>query len=75
MLINIIIIIVKVFDNYNNYYSDALIDYRTSDVLVYDRGSVYFDGIQCNARRRKVNRSSSGENDNSIDNENHDDDN
>ncbi|CAG9531242.1 unnamed protein product [Cercopithifilaria johnstoni] len=31
-------------------FSDALIDYRTPDVLVYDRGSVYFDGIKCNAK-------------------------
>ncbi|VDK82468.1 unnamed protein product [Litomosoides sigmodontis] len=56
-------------------FSDALIDYRTSDVLVYDRGSVYFDGIECSARHRKVNDSSSRENDNSIDNENYDDSN
>uniref|UniRef100_A0A0R3RKH3 Apple domain-containing protein n=1 Tax=Elaeophora elaphi TaxID=1147741 RepID=A0A0R3RKH3_9BILA len=68
-------------DNQTNFcelFSDALIDYRTSDVLVYDSGSVYFDGIKCNTKRRKVNDSSSNENendDNSIHNEEYGDDN
>lgn len=58
------------------YYSDALIDYRTADVLVYDSGSVYFDGIKCITKRRKVDKISNSENDhNSIDNEDYDDNN
>ncbi|EJW73913.1 hypothetical protein WUBG_15180, partial [Wuchereria bancrofti] len=53
---------------------DALIDYRTADVLVYDSGSVYFDGIKCTMKRRKVVESSNSENDhNSADNEDYGD--
>uniref|UniRef100_A0A915PKH6 Apple domain-containing protein n=1 Tax=Setaria digitata TaxID=48799 RepID=A0A915PKH6_9BILA len=55
-------------------FSDALIDYRTADVLVYDSGSVYFDGIKCKEKRRqKVLTNSSNDNDNSTDNKSNDD--
>ncbi|EFO17618.1 hypothetical protein LOAG_10882 [Loa loa] len=60
-------------DNQTNsceLFRDALIDYRTADVLVYDSGSVYFDGIICTAKRRKEDKNSSSENDlDKIDNE------
>ncbi|VIO89738.1 Uncharacterized protein BM_BM11665 [Brugia malayi] len=57
-------------------FSDALIDYRTADVLVYDSGSVYFDGIKCTMKRPKVVKSSDSEsNRSSADNEDYGDNN
>ncbi|MCP9265097.1 hypothetical protein DINM_020298 [Dirofilaria immitis] len=57
-------------------FSDALIDYRTADVLAYDSVSVYFDGIKCMQKRHKVDKSSNNDNDyNTIDNKDYDNNN
>ncbi|VDN00003.1 unnamed protein product, partial [Onchocerca ochengi] len=52
-------------------FRDALIDYRTADVLIFERGSAYFDGIKCIQKQYKIEKRIYSDNDyNTIDNEN-----